>query len=467
MNKRDLQNRYILFDIISALIVWILFVVFRKTINDIHLFGASSFILPFSYYLFSFLLFPVCCVFVHFLTGFYQNSLRQSRVNAILTTLSASAIVSLSVFFVLKLGDVVISLKYFYFSLLVLFLLMFFVTNFFRSLIFSHIRHSFRIKKLTNNVLIIGIGNKAQKLAIDFERTIGQFTLIGFISLEKKEGFYEKNVLGNMDDLDTIVRNYKVQETIIALEDDVNDKLLYEIISKLYKYNIGIHYVPRLQDILAGSAKMSYISNLSLVTITNHSMSAWELNIKRVMDISISFVSLLLLTPFMIFIMIRVKLDSKGPIFYRQERIGRYGKPFFIYKFRTMYVGSEGGTPQLSSENDNRITPLGSMLRKYRIDEIPQFYNIIKGDMSLVGPRPERLFYITQIEEQAPYYCLLYKIRPGLTSWGPIKIGYSDSIQKMVERLNYDIIYLDSMSLINDLKIMIYTVEIILNGKGV
>jgi len=132
-----------------------------------------------------------------------------------------------------------------------------------------------------------------------------------------------------------------------------------------------------------------------------------------------------------------------------------------------MFAGAENGTPKLSSSNDERITPVGRMLRKYRIDEIPQFWNILKGDMSLVGPRPERRYYINKIMDEAPYYCLLYKIRPGLTSWGPIKIGYSDTVEKMIERLNYDIIYMENMSLSTDLKILMYTFEIIFKGKGV
>ena len=165
--------------------------------------------------------------------------------------------------------------------------------------------------------------------------------------------------------------------------------------------------------------------------------------------------------------MIQIKIDSKGPVFYRQERVGRFGRPFKILKLRTMFTGSENGTPKLSSTNDDRITRFGRILRKYRIDEIPQFWNIIKGDMSLVGPRPERNYYINRIIVDAPYYCLLYKIRPGLTSWGPIKIGYSDTIEKMIERLNYDIIYLENMSFLTDIKIMIYTIEIIFKGKGV
>jgi len=196
-------------------------------------------------------------------------------------------------------------------------------------------------------------------------------------------------------------------------------------------------------------------------------MPDWEASVKRFSDIIISFLALVVLSPVLIYFMIKIKIDSKGPVFYRQERIGRLGKPFKILKFRTMYVGSENGTPQLSSANDSRITFVGRILRKYRIDEIPQFWNILKGDMSLVGPRPERRYYINKIIEEAPYYCLLYRIRPGLTSWGPIKIGYSDTIEKMIERLNFDIIYLDNMSLVTDVKILIYTFEIIFKGKGV
>ena len=206
---------------------------------------------------------------------------------------------------------------------------------------------------------------------------------------------------------------------------------------------------------------------IPLVSITNPSMSDWEVSVKRFIDIVISIISLMILSPFLLYFMFQIKRDSKGPVFYRQERIGRFGRPFKILKFRTMYLGSENGTPKLSSANDDRITQIGRTLRKYRIDEIPQFWNIVKGDMSLVGPRPERRFYINRIIEDAPYYCLLYKIRPGLTSWGPIKIGYSDTIEKMIERLNYDIIYMENMSLLTDVKILIYTIEIIFKGKGV
>jgi lipopolysaccharide/colanic/teichoic acid biosynthesis glycosyltransferase len=196
-------------------------------------------------------------------------------------------------------------------------------------------------------------------------------------------------------------------------------------------------------------------------------MPDWQIATKRVFDIAFSTLMLILLLPVFLYFAIAIKFDSKGPVFYLQERIGRYGKAFNILKFRTMYQNAETGTPKLSSATDERVTRIGKILRKYRIDELPQFWNILIGEMSVVGPRPERKYYINQIIEDAPYYCLLYKIRPGLTSWGPIKIGYSDTIEKMVERLNYDIIYMEDMSLLNDLQIMILTIEILFKGKGV
>ena len=195
-------------------------------------------------------------------------------------------------------------------------------------------------------------------------------------------------------------------------------------------------------------------------------MAAWQQSVKRVFDILMSLFALVLFFPIMVYVAVRVKRDSPGPVFYKQERIGKDGRPFYMYKFRTMYVGAEQNGPQLSSQNDERITPFGAIMRKYRLDELPQFWNILKGDMSVVGPRPERRYFINQIEEKAPYYCLIYKIQPGLLSWGPIKIGYSDTVEKMVERLNYDIIYMDNMNLINDLKIMIYSLEVIIKGRG-
>jgi exopolysaccharide biosynthesis polyprenyl glycosylphosphotransferase len=466
MNKRQLILKYLFFDVLASLIVWVLFMLFRKIVNDGLIFDGLRILIPNYNFFNSLLLFPISCVIVHYLSGFYLQPNKQSKISAILTTLAASAIISFCIFFVLLLDDVVVSYEYYYYSLLVLLGLLFTITYAFRAFVDSQVRFNYRTKKWTINTLIIGTGNNAQKIATELEQNAEQNTLVGFISVNQQGVVPQNRILGTMAQIATIIENNNIQEAIVVL-DNADELQLFTIINSLYKFNIEIRFTPRLYEILTGSAKINRLEISPFVSITNPSMSDWEASVKRFSDIIISFVALVILSPFLLCFMIRIKRDSKGPIFYRQERIGRYGKPFYILKFRTMFIGSETGTPRLSSANDDRITPIGRVLRKYRIDEIPQFWNIIKGDMSLVGPRPERRYYINRIIEDAPYYCLLYKIRPGLTSWGPIKIGYSDSVEKMIERLNYDIIYLDNMSLITDVKILMYTFEIIFKGKGV
>ena len=221
-----------------------------------------------------------------------------------------------------------------------------------------------------------------------------------------------------------------------------------------------------MYDILSGSVKMSSIFGTPLIVITKDIMPPWQQSIKRFIDIVTAIFVLIVFFPLYLITAIIVISTSKGPAFFAQERIGIHGKPFTMYKFRSMRIDAEKDGPALSSKKDNRITNFGKFMRKVRLDEIPQFYNVLKGDMSLVGPRPERQFFIDQIIKTDPHYYHLLKVRPGITSWGQVKYGYAENVQQMIERLKFDIIYIENMSLLVDFKILIYTTLIVLRGSG-
>ena len=466
MDKKKIRYQYIASDVIASVIVWILIIIYRKTIYYGYLSKNVELYFPNFDYASTIALFPIACVFVHYLSGYYVNPIKDSKITEFFTTFISSFIISIVVFFALMIDDIVASYVYFYYSLLVLFTLLFVVTYLFRTILRANIRHNFRSKKMTINTLIIGTGENAQKIAGDIEKNSYFNTVSGFIIADPTEKTVQaEKIIGNINDLTKCVESKNIQDVVIAL-DDASEQKIFTLINKLYQFNINIQFTPRLYEILTGKTRIYRYGINPLVNVSEPSMSDWEQSVKRAFDIVFSFFALLLLSPLMLYLAIQIKRDSKGPVIYRQERIGKHGKSFNIFKFRTMYDRSENGVPKLSSPDDDRITPIGRIMRKYRIDEIPQFWNILKGDMSIVGPRPERKFFIDQIIREAPYYCLLYKIRPGLTSWGPIKIGYSDTIDKMIERLNFDLVYMENMSLVNDLKILISTFEIIFKGKG-
>lgn len=449
-NYRKQQLLYIAVDILSAIVVWLLFLSFRWMVYEGKLFGVDTVLIPaFNFYR-PLIYYPIVCVAVYYLSGYYLRPFGKKLSLELKKTFLSAVVIALLAFFVIIIDDVVESYVQYYISFFVLLALQFVCSYFPRLLITLFTRCRERKGQIERNTAIVGDKAAADKLQQELVDT----KIVCVVTPQE------------LADFAIVKQQHHIEHVIIALDDANNERELYEIIGKLYPHHVNISFVSRVYDMLTGTARIRTLSDVPLVTITDLPMGDVQLCTKRAFDICVSAVCLVLLSPLFLIVGILVRRSSKGGAFYRQERIGLYGQPFNILKFRTMYADSEGGTPQLASADDPRITPIGHILRKYRIDELPQFWNVLVGDMSIVGPRPERAFYIKQIVEQAPYYCLLYKIRPGLTSWGPIKVGYTDTIEKMVKRLNYDIVYIENMSLGLDIKIMFYTIKVILDGKG-
>ncbi len=257
---------------------------------------------------------------------------------------------------------------------------------------------------------------------------------------------------------------------ILVIDDLPKDyHIYYWILGLLFFGQFFFTYIVRAlitrnfaKNMYSGKAECSS----PMIEITRDNMSEGEKNIKMAFDKIIALLALIILSPVFVWIAWRIKIDSKGNVFYLQERIGFRGRPFIMVKFRTMTMDAEKNIPQLSCKHDERITNFGKVLRRYRLDELPQFWNVLKGEMSLVGPRPERKFFVDQIIERVPCFYKVFSVKPGITSWGMVKYGYANTIEKMIERFHYDLIYLENRSLIIDIKILIYTIRTILTGKG-
>ena len=467
MTKKIETLKFIFFDTLTAISSWTLFFMFRKNLeNQVFEIQDTSFIKGS----------VVVCFFwisLYSLSGKYQNVLRASRLQEFYKTLTQTIIGCIIIFFILILDDIEYqkNYKYYYKSILFLFSIHFSLTFFFRYILTKIIVQKIKNEKIGFNTIIIGSSQKALdifNLIKNKPKSTGN-KFIGVIqSSNNSTNFFldRLKTLGTLSNLTQIIKENQVDEAILALENEELNSI-NTILYELNFHNVITKIIPNKSDFLTGNVKMTSIHGFPFTEIIPSSMNISESFFKRLLDVIISLITLIILTPIFIINAILIKLSSKGPIFYFQERAGKNRKLFKIIKFRSMYIDAEtDGKPKLTQENDRRVTKWGKIMRKYRIDELPQFYNVLKGEMSIVGPRPEREYFIKQIINKAPHYKLVFKIRPGITSWGMVKYGYADNVEKMIERLKYDIIYIENLSIFSDIKVLAYTFIIVIQGRG-
>uniref|UniRef100_UPI00321643A2 sugar transferase n=1 Tax=uncultured Draconibacterium sp. TaxID=1573823 RepID=UPI00321643A2 len=471
MNKPKQVAKYLFFDFFAAAIAWATFFVYRKKVIEPQFFGDWN--VPFEFtpqFFMGLIIIPAFWITIYYITGYYKNIYRRSRLLELGQTFSVTVVGVVVIFFAFLLDDWIGSYKNYYQLFFTLFILHFSITYIFRLILTTQTIHNIHKRKIGFNTLIIGSNEKALKVYLEMTNQIRPAgnKFVGFVGVDGNDDAILSNHLtnlGQISDIIDIIENQNIEEVILALETKEHEKLS-EILTIIENRQITIWGIPDLYDLLSGMTKTNTIFGSPLIKISNGLMSGWQENTKRLLDVVFSLIAIVLFLPLFIVLAIIIKTTSKGPIFYKQERIGRFGRPFYIYKLRSMVAGAENGTPALSSETDERITAIGRFLRKTHLDEIPQFYNVITGSMSLVGPRPEREFYIEQIIKKAPHYTHLHKLRPGITSWGQVKYGYASNVDEMLDRLTYDMMYLKNISLYIDFKILIYTIMVSVKGNG-
>lgn len=464
MKKKYFWIVYLFFDLISAATSWALFNYFRKTYIEKYIFEVNNKLLISTFFISFF------WILLYSLFGNYKNVYKKYRLKELTQIISQTFVGIIFIFFTFLLDDKINTYQDYYSLFIALFLLHIIITFIPRIVFTSTTVNKIHNKKIGFNTILIGSSQKAKDTYLEIcnlKKASGHF-IIGYICTNGGEnviGDTGLNKLGEYNEISQIIKDESIEEVIIATEPKEHDKI-NNIINDLADLRVEIKVVADMYSILTGSVKMNSIFGALLISVNPEMMSSWQIILKRVMDLFISIIAVIILSPIFIILSSLIKLGSKGKIIFKQERIGFQNEPFQIYKFRSMYVNSEKNGPQLSSKYDRRITNIGRFMRKTRLDETPQFFNVIKGDMSLVGPRPERQYFINKIIAEAPHYKHISKVKPGITSWGQVKYGYAENVEEMIARLKFDLLYVENMSLSLDVKILFYTIIIMLKGTG-
>jgi exopolysaccharide biosynthesis polyprenyl glycosylphosphotransferase len=452
-------------DFVASVLAWIVFFFTRKHLLDE---GAAQFDIPL---ILNSIVIGIFWLVLLTLAGSYSDIFGKTRIKELFKGFNYTLIGVVIIFFVLLLDDEgVRQYKEYYKTFTAYFCIQFFCTSFSKIITFTYLRESIASGKIYFNTLLIGSGPAARKVYDELlqKKDVYGYSFVSYLPVSGNHKDECESVLRSVGDINkiiTVINRCKIEKVMIALEKEEHDSLV-EILGCLEGIDVTISIIPDNYQLILGSVKVKHIFAFPLLEINQDLIPVWQKALKRAIDIASSLLVLILGFPFLLFLGVITKLSSKGPVFYSQERIGKDSMPFRIYKFRSMYTDSEKRGPELANDKDSRITPWGKIMRKTRLDEFPQFYNVLIGDMSLVGPRPERQYFIDQIIQKAPYYKHLHKVRPGITSLGQVKFGYAENVDEMVNRLKYDILYIENMSLSLDIEIMLDTILIMFQGRG-
>jgi exopolysaccharide biosynthesis polyprenyl glycosylphosphotransferase len=484
MNIQRQRFKYICSDLVATALGWFVFYLYRYDLTGHLSHPTLGQFLTDGRVETNLLLSPWVWVAIFAFSGYYQQAYFKSYVEELQTTLSSIFFGSLLFFFSMVIDDIPlvnddwfaliktprVSPRVYLQIVLTMYGCVFLPVYLGRYFITHHTNSAISSGRLGLRTLIVGNGRAAAALLKELagQKRSNGYTVVGCVTCDSspRSGNCQAPVLGDFADVRCLLTDHDIEAVILA-PDHRDRKVIYKQIYTLLPYGCPILLRAHEQEFIEGGLRSRSLTALPMLKFGVDCMPPFRRNLKRASDIVVALVALVLLSPVLLVLSVMTLLDSPGPIFYSQERIGRLGRPFRMYKFRSMRVDAELSGPQLSKTDDPRITKLGHVLRKYRLDELPQFWNVLRGDMSLVGPRPERAYYIERIMETAPQYSLLLQLRPGITSWGMVKYGYAGDVFQMIERMRYDLMYLGDCTIPMDLKIIGYTIRTVITGKGI